>query len=68
MSIAFVRFGCIFPLITPSAIELSVCIGVGGCLCPISSKIILMYTDSRAMIYNAASSASVADVMTCLMI
>jgi hypothetical protein len=27
-----------------------------------------MYTDSRAMIYNAASSASVADVMTCLMI
>ena len=66
MSIAFVCFGCIFLLQTAYAIMLSVCNGVGGCLCPISSKIILMYTASRAMMYSAASSASVADVMTCL--
>ena len=37
-------------------------------MCPISSNIILMYTASLAMIYNAASSASVADVMTCFII
>ena len=67
MSIAFVRFGVILPLTTPSAIELSVCNGVGGCGCPISSKMIRMYTASRAMMYNAPNSASVADDMTCLM-
>ena len=68
MSMAFVRFGVILPLTTPSAIELSVCNGVGGCGCPISSRMILMYTASRAIMYNAASSASVADVMTCLIL
>ena len=66
MSIALVRFGCIFPLHTASAMALYVCNGVGGCLCPIYSNIILVYTASRAMMYSAASSASVADVMTCL--
>ena len=66
MSMAFVLLGVIFPLITASAIELSVCSGVGGCLCPISSRMIRMYTASLAMMYNAANSASVADVMTCL--
>ena len=68
MSIAFVRFGCIFPLHTASAIALSVFNGVGGCLCPIFSLIILMYTALRSMMYSAASSASVADVMTCLIV
>ena len=67
MSIAFVCFGYILPLTTPSAIELSVCKGVGGCGCLISSSIILIYTASRAIIYRAASSASVAEVITCLM-
>ena len=67
MSMALVRFGCILPLTTPSAIELSVCSGVGGCRCPISSRIILMYTALQAIMYNAASSASVADDMACLM-
>jgi hypothetical protein len=42
MSIAFVRFGCTLPLVTASGIELLVCSGVGGCLCPISSSMILM--------------------------
>ena len=46
---------------------LSVCMGVAGCLCPIFSNIILMYTASLAIINSAASSASVADVITCLM-
>ncbi len=67
MSIALVCLGMNLPLTTPSAIELSVWSGVGGCLCPNSSRMILMYTASRAMMYNAANSASVADNMTCLM-
>ena len=66
MFVDFLCFGCIFPLHAVSAITLSVCNGIGGCLCPISSKIILMYTASRSMMYSAVSSASVADVMTCL--
>ncbi len=67
MSIALVRLGCILPLHTASAVALSVCNGVEGCLWPISVNTILIYTASRAMMYNAANSASVADVMTCLM-
>ena len=66
MSMAFVCLGCIFPLTTPSAIELSVCSGVGGCGCPISLTIMYMYTASHAIIYRPANSASVADDMTCL--
>ncbi len=64
MSIALVRFGCTFPLITPSAIALSVCIGVGDCLWPISLRMICMYTASCAMMYSITSSASVADAIT----
>ena len=67
MSIALVRLGCILPLHTAFAVALSVCNGVEGCLWPISVNTILIYTASRAMMYNAANSASVADVMTCLM-
>ena len=66
MSVDFVPFGCIFPLHTASAILFSVCNVVGGCLFPISSKIILMYTASRDMMKIATSSSPVADVMTCL--
>ena len=61
-----VCFGWTFLLITSSTIALSVCIGVGGCLCPISSTMMWMYTASLAMMYSAAVSASVADDMTCL--
>ena len=68
IQMSFVRFGCILPLMTASAIGLSVCIGVGGCLCPISSKMILMYTAYRAMMYNYANSASVANDITCFII
>ncbi len=66
MSIALVLFGCILPLMTASAIALSVCIGVGGCLWPNSLSIILMYTASRAMMYSPTSSALVADDVTFL--
>ncbi len=63
---AFVHFDCTLPLITTSAIELSVCSGVGGCLCPNSSTMILMYTASLAIKYNPANSASVAEYITFL--
>ncbi len=63
---AFVCFDCTLPLITASTIELSVCSGVGGCLCPISSRMILMFTASIAIIYNPANSTSVAEDITCL--
>ncbi len=53
-------------LITASAIELLVCSSVGGCLCPISSRMILMYTASLAIMYSLANSTSVAEDITCL--
>ncbi len=67
MSMAFICLGCILLFITASAIALSVCSGVGGCLCPNSSRMILMYTASHAMMYGPESSALVADDMTFLM-
>ncbi len=42
MSMALVCLGCTLPLMTPSAIALLVCSGVGGCACPSSSRMILM--------------------------
>ncbi len=66
MSIAFDCLGVIFALMTASVMALSVCMGVVGCLCPVSSNFILMHTASLAIMYSAASSASVADVITCL--
>ena len=66
MSIALVCFGCILPLMTTSAIALLVCSGVGGCLCPNSLSMILMYTASHAVMFNPASSALVANDMTFL--
>ena len=66
ISIYFVGFGCIFPLHTSYVILLYVFNGVGGCLCPIYSSTILVYTASHSMMYSAASSASVAYFMMCL--
>jgi len=67
MSMGLVCLGCTLPFMTASAIVLSVCIGVGGCLCPNSSSTILMYTASRAIMYSRASSSLVANDMTLLM-
>jgi hypothetical protein len=66
MSIALVRLGCILPLMTASAIALLVYRGIGGCLCPNSLSIILMYTALCAMMQSPASFALVANEMTFL--
>jgi hypothetical protein len=42
MSMALVRLGWTMLFIMPSAIELSVCIGVGGSLCPHSLRMMRM--------------------------
>ena len=68
MYMAFVRFGWILLLMIPYAVELSVWIGVLGCLCSNSSRIIRMYDASLSAIYRAHSSASTAADMTFLMI
>eukprot|EP00956_Cyclotella_meneghiniana_P040232 scaffold190159_cov36-Cyclotella_meneghiniana.AAC.1 len=65
---ALVRLGWTRELMMPSAVEVSVWIGVGGCLWPISSRIFLSSTPLRAFVYNAPISASAADDMTALMI
>ncbi len=51
---------------TESAIALSVCRGVGSCLCPNCLSMILIYTTLHAMMYSPANSASVANDMTFL--
>ena len=68
MSIGLVAFGKILLLTTPKAVELSVCIGVGGCLCPNSSSVFLIGTAFWELMNNAPSSASAAEVMTALII
>ena len=67
MSMVLVRLGRMLPFMTASAIAFSVCGGVGGCVCPNSSSMILIYTALCAIMYSPASSASVADDMTFLM-
>ena len=67
MSIAF-NFFITFWLTTPNAVVLSVCIGVGGCLCPRNSKTCLAGTASRQLMNNAPTSASAAEDSTALII
>ena len=50
MSMDLVRFGWILCLTTQSSVVLSICIGVGGCVWPISSSICLSGKASRALI------------------
>ena len=54
------------PFVTAYAIALSVCSGVRGCACPISSRMIQIYTAYLAIMNRAASLASVANKTTCL--
>ena len=68
MSMALVLLGWRFRFTTPNAVVLSVCIGVGGWGCPISSRVVLAGMASRAFMNNAPISASAADDMTALMI
>ena len=58
-------FGFYFSVDYLSAIVWSIWSGVGDWACPISSRMIIMYTASLDMIYRPASSALVADVMIC---
>ena len=49
---------------TPNDVVLLVCIGVGGCVCPISSRVWHAVIPSRQLMKRAPSSASTADDMT----
>ena len=53
---------------TYSAVVLSVCFGVGGCLWPISSRVFRAGMASWKLTKRALSSASAADDMTFLII
>jgi hypothetical protein len=68
MSIAFVCLGWILLFITPSAVVLSVWIGVRGCGWPILVSICQRYTASFAFKNNAPNSASAAKDYTAFMI
>ena len=57
MSIDFIFFMTLL-LTTPNAVVLLVCIGVGGCLCPMNSRMCRDGTASRKFMYSAPTSAS----------
>jgi hypothetical protein len=62
----FVRFCFIVSFLYPVAVVLSVSIGVGVCLFPNSSNVVLRTTPSLALIKTSPISASDAEDMTCL--
>jgi hypothetical protein len=62
---AFVRFCFMVALLYPVAVVLSVSIGVGGCLCPNSSNVILRTAPSLAFMKTAPIYASAAYDITC---
>ena len=68
MSIALDLLYFIVSFTNPTTVALSTCIGVGGCGWPISSRAIRRGTASFAVRYVAATSASIAEDMTLLMI
>lgn len=68
MSMAFERLCLMVLLMNPIAVELSTCIGVGGCSWPISWRAVRIGTASLAARNVAPTSASIADDMTALMI
>jgi hypothetical protein len=67
MSIAF-NFFMTLLFTTPSAVVLSVCMGVGGCLCPKYSSVCQAGMASLQLMSRAPISASAADEMINLMI
>ena len=68
MSMDSSRLLAILFVTTPSDVVLSVCMGVGGCLCPISSRAWRAGIASRQLMKRAPSSASAADDMTAFII
>ena len=67
MSIDF-NFFMTLLLTTPNAVVLLVCIGVGGCLCPMNSRMCCTGTASRQFMYSAPTSTLAADDSTALII
>ena len=64
----FDAFGVMVPIASPMAVLLSVVMGVGPCcMCPNSSKVCCIGIACLQLKYNAASSASDAEDMTCVM-
>ena len=60
---------CLIVLFTkPMAVDLSTCIGVGGCGCPISSRAIQRGAAYFAVKNTALTSASIAELMTLFII
>jgi hypothetical protein len=68
MSMAFKALGVIFLVSSAWAVELSVCMGVQICGCPISSRVRCMETSVLTLMNNAPSLASAADDITALII
>ena len=68
MYMEFIRFLSMLLVTTPCAVVLSVCIGVGGCVCPIYSSYWRSGMDSLQLTKSDPRTASAADDMTALMI
>ena len=68
MSVHLVDFGWRFFVTNLNYVVLSVWIGVGGCLWPISSTFFCAGTACRELIYITTISASAAEVITFFMI
>ena len=64
MSIDLDRLYLMVLLVMPEAVELSVLMGVGGCGCPISSRMVLKIMTSCQFTNNAPISASFAEAIT----
>ena len=64
----FSHFLAILFVTTPSAVVLSVCMVVGGCLCPISSRAWRAGIASRQLMKRAPSLTSAANDMTAFII
>ena len=52
-------------LMMPDAVDLSVCIGLGPCGCPIYSNEVLITSPSLALMNRPPNSASAAEAITC---
>ena len=68
MSVDLVAFGWRFFVTNPNYVVLSVCIGVGGCLWPISSTAVRTGIACRELIHSAPISASAAKIITFIII
>ena len=68
MSMDFRRLLPIFLVTTPWAVVLSVCIGVGGCSCPIALRECRSGIDSLQLMKRVPSPASDAEEITALII